>query len=183
MHTLRKLPTKAPNAAANPISSGAGKSSIMNAAAPRAPGPCRLLGQRTRAATRRRSATRPGRSTRTACPWDPPGRRECTPRTSRAAGQSAGGCPALRTKASTRLLQRVDVVERAQLQQPALGVLRSQSISADCRIASHIRRDDRRSPPARASSPPASAATTARRGPRSPSGTSRPPRDSRASYQ
>ena len=71
---------------------------------------------RTSRATRGRA-----RRSRTACPRDPPGFRASAPaRTS--ASQSDGGVPRLRREPIRALLERIDVVEGLELQQPLLRV-------------------------------------------------------------
>ena len=99
----------------------------------------------------------------------------------RAVAQSVGGLPAA-LRASIDAACSASISSSAsQLQRAAARRrCRSQSISADCRMASHIvprRLRDR--PLAPASSPPATAATTARPAPRWPCRTTPPPGDSR----
>ena len=106
----------------------------------------RLVRQRKERRSRRDAHAARRRRARRGCPSDRPERRAI--RMARTTGsQSAGGRPSRAATASTICLELIDASSASAAASRRSASFRSQSISADCRIDSHIRRDDARSPP------------------------------------
>ena len=110
-----------------------------------APRPLRLVGQREERRRRATGCTRPvRRRARTACRCGSSGMPGSTPRARRARSQSAAACPVLAVARVDAPAGAVDLVERVELQQAALGVARAASRSRPtARIDSHMSRDER----------------------------------------